>query len=219
MGACASKPWEIDLRDICQRLRCFLRVVRVKSLFICLKLMAQNLNTKYKMSRKIYDPRLVWPYSLLLCGPTVCEKTTWIVELLRHHDELCTHTPKKLIWIYGVEQPDLFETNRKIWFPRQCEFVDGCPDDLLTHLEQIFEFLKTHPSMLSWTDFGEAIVVGTRFPGSNVHDMLGYLFHDWRKLSKQSPPQGLDKFIRSLFQNGFNPQNVANRRLSLLSCK
>ena len=23
MGACASKPREIDLRDICQRLRCF----------------------------------------------------------------------------------------------------------------------------------------------------------------------------------------------------
>ena len=23
MGACASKSWEIDLRDICQRLRCF----------------------------------------------------------------------------------------------------------------------------------------------------------------------------------------------------
>ena len=23
MGACVSKSWEIDLRDICQRLRCF----------------------------------------------------------------------------------------------------------------------------------------------------------------------------------------------------
>ena len=23
MGVCASKPWEIDLRDTCQRLRCF----------------------------------------------------------------------------------------------------------------------------------------------------------------------------------------------------
>ena len=23
MGACESKPWEIDLRDICQGLRCF----------------------------------------------------------------------------------------------------------------------------------------------------------------------------------------------------
>ena len=98
--------------------------------------MAQNLNTKYKMSRKIYDPRLVWPYSLLLCGPTGCGKTTWIVELLRHDDELCIHTPKKLIWIYGVEQLDLFVTIKKIWFPHQCEFVDGCPDDLLTRLEQ-----------------------------------------------------------------------------------
>ena len=48
---------------------------------------------------------------------------------------------------------------------------------------------------------------------SNVHDMLDYLFHDWRKLSKQSPSQGLDKLIRILFQNGFDPQNVVNRRL------
>ena len=136
MGACASKPWEIDLRDICQRLRCFLRVVEVKSLFTRLKLMAQNLNLKSKMSKKIYDPRLVWPYSLLLCGPTGCGKTTWIIELLKHHEELCSHTPKKLIWIYGVEQPDLFETIRKIWFPRQCEFINGFPEDLLTRLEQ-----------------------------------------------------------------------------------
>ena len=90
-----------------------------------------------KMTKRSYDPRLVWPYSLLLCGPTECGKTTWIIELLRHHDELCTHAPKKLIWIYGVEQPDLFETIRKIWLPRQCEFVDGCPDDLLTRLEQM----------------------------------------------------------------------------------
>ena len=62
------------------------------------------------MIKKIYDPRLVWRYSLLLCGPTGCGKTTWIVELLEHHEELRTHTPKKLIWIYGVKQPDLFET-------------------------------------------------------------------------------------------------------------
>ena len=72
----------------------------------------------------------------ILCGPTGCEKTTWIVELLKHHEELCSHTPKKLIWIYGVEEPDLFETIRKIWFPRQCEFINGFPEDLLTRLEQ-----------------------------------------------------------------------------------
>ena len=99
--------------------------------------MAQNLNTKSKLTKKIYNPCLVWSYSLLLCAPTGCGKTIWIVELLKHHEELCTHTPKKLIWIYGVEQPDLFETIRKIWSPRQCEFIYGFPEDLLTRLEQM----------------------------------------------------------------------------------
>ena len=80
-------------------------------------------------------------------------------------------------------------------------------------MDNLFEFLKTHPSVLTWTDFGEAIVNGTRLPGSNVHDMLDYLFHDWRKLFKQLPPQGLDKLTRILFQNDFDPQNVVNRRL------
>ena len=80
-------------------------------------------------------------------------------------------------------------------------------------VDNLFEFLKTDPSVLSWTDFGEAIVDGMRLPGSNVHDMLDYLFHDWQKLSKQSPLQGLDKLILMLFQNGFDPKNVVNRRL------
>ena len=89
-------------------------------------------------------------------------------------------------------------------------------------VDNLFEVLKTHPSVLSWTDFGEAIVDGMQLQGSNVYDMLDYLFHNWRKISKQSPPQGLDTLIRFLFQNGFDPQNVMNRRLrteSLLSCK
>ena len=89
------------------------------------------------MTKKIYDPRLVWPYSFLLCGPPRSGKTTWIIELLRHYEELCSHTPQKLIWIYGVEQPDLFETIKKIWFPHQCEFINGFPEDLLTRLEQM----------------------------------------------------------------------------------
>ena len=121
MGACISKLWEIDLRDICQRLRCFLLVVKDKLLFI-LQMVLKSKTLK-KMSKKIYDPRLVWPYSLLFCGPTGCGKTTWIVELLKSHEEMCTHMPKKLIRIYGVEQPELFKTIKEIWAPRQCEFI------------------------------------------------------------------------------------------------
>ena len=84
-------------------------------------------------------------------------------------------------------------------------------------VERLFEFLKAHPSLLTWTDFGEAIVNGIRLPVTDVHEMLNYLFHDWRKFSKQSPPQGLDKLIPVLFQNGFDPQDVVNRRLKVLS--
>ena len=84
-------------------------------------------------------------------------------------------------------------------------------------VERLFEFLKYHPSILTWTDFGEAIVNGIHLPGTNVHEMLDYIFHDWRKFSKQSPPQGLDKLIPALFQNGFDPQEVVNRRLKVFS--
>ena len=44
--------------------------------------------------------------------------------------------PKKLIWIYGVEQPDRFKTIKEIWTPRQCEFVEGFPEDLMSRLEK-----------------------------------------------------------------------------------
>ena len=63
-------------------------------------------------------------------------------------------------------------------------------DGIIYHnkVDNLFEFLKTHPLILLWTDFGEAVVDGMRLQGSYIYDMLGYLFHDWRKISKQSPP-------------------------------
>ena len=42
-------------------------------------------------------------------------------------------------------------------------------------VEQLFEFFKSHPSILMWTDFGEAIVNGTHLPGTNVMLLCGYL--------------------------------------------
>ena len=65
-------------------------------------------------------------FGLILCSYVVrrsVEKPNWIVELSRSHEELCTHTLKKLIWIYGVEQPDPFEAIKGIWAPCQCEFI------------------------------------------------------------------------------------------------
>ena len=44
--------------------------------------------------------------------------------------------PKKLIWIYGVEQPELLKTIKEIWAPHQCEFIEGFPEDLMSRLEK-----------------------------------------------------------------------------------
>ena len=114
MRACVSKPWEIDLRDICQRLRCFFACCKGQIVIHTTEVDSAEIEDIEENVKKIYDPRLVWPYSLLLCGPTGCGKTTWIVELLKSHEEVCTHMPKKLIWIYGVEQPELFKTIKEI---------------------------------------------------------------------------------------------------------
>ena len=148
MGACVSKPWEIDLRDFCQRLCCYFVCCKGQIIVHTPEIDGSEPESEIQDDKKIYEPRLVWPYSFLLCGPTRCRKTTWIVELLKHHEELCTHTPKKLIWIYGVEQQDLFETIRNIWFPRQCEVVDGFPEDLLTRVEQ----MRYHGSLCIFDD-------------------------------------------------------------------
>ena len=88
-------------------------------------------------------------------------------------------------------------------------------------VERLFEFLKTHPSLLTWTDFGEAIVNGIHLPGSNVHEMLDYLFHDWRKFSKQSPPQGLDKKFLYYFKTDSIPRmlSIEDQKSSLMLTK
>ena len=58
MGVCASKSWEIDLRDICQRLRCF---------FVCCKgqiivhtsseVDGSEPEPEIQDDKKVYDPR------------------------------------------------------------------------------------------------------------------------------------------------------------------
>ena len=87
------------------------------------------------MEKKVYDLRLTWPYSLLCCGSTGSGKMSFVLGLLKNHEILSTHTPHKLIWIYGVSQPELFREIHAIWQNRECEFIEGFPDDLLSRLE------------------------------------------------------------------------------------
>ena len=114
------------LRDICQRLLCFFECCKGQIIVHTSEVDGSEPEPVIQDDKKDLWPPSCFAIFLTFMWSNWMGKTTWIVELLKHHEELCTHTPKKLIWICGVEQPDLFETIKKIWFPRQCEFVDGC---------------------------------------------------------------------------------------------
>ena len=81
-------------------------------------------------------------------------------------------------------------------------------------VDLLFEFLLSHPSLLKWTNFGEAIVNGNRITG--IYDILDFIFHDRRKPSKQSPPRGLEELIRGLSLLGFDPNSLVNQRVKAI---
>ena len=83
-------------------------------------------------------------------------------------------------------------------------------------VDLLFEFLLSHPSVLKWTNFGEAIVNRNRITCSDIYDILDIIFHHQRKLSKQSPPRGLEELIRGLSLPGFDPNSLVNRRVKAI---
>ena len=74
MGVCASKPWEIDLRNICQRLHCFFACCESQIIFHTSELDGSEPEFEIQDVKEIYDPHLVWPYSLLVCGQPDAER-------------------------------------------------------------------------------------------------------------------------------------------------
>ena len=57
MGACASKPWEIDLQDICQGLRCFFACC--KGHIVIHTTGGAEIEDIEENVKKTYDPSLV----------------------------------------------------------------------------------------------------------------------------------------------------------------
>ena len=89
------------------------------------------------IDKKVYGPHLTWPYSLLCCGPTGSGKMSFLLRLLKNQEILSTHTSQKLIWIYGVSQPEFFRKICAMWQNRKCELIEGFPTDLLSCLESM----------------------------------------------------------------------------------
>ena len=82
-----------------------------------------------------YDIRLKAPYSMTLSGVSGSGKTTWTLNFFKNHHVLVTETPKHLIWLYGVAQPELFDEIKRS-FSGTCEFISGFPENFYSVIEQ-----------------------------------------------------------------------------------
>ena len=55
-----------------------------------------------------------YPFTMIVAGPTMSGKSTWIKELLLHNTALISPPPNRIIWIYKRWQPLYGELRMKL---------------------------------------------------------------------------------------------------------
>jgi hypothetical protein len=73
------------------------------------------------MAREVdFDPRLHHPFTAMVCGPTQCGKTRFVLQLIRNANFI-NPPPERIIWCFGCYQDDYRNSD--------CiEFVEGIPN-------------------------------------------------------------------------------------------
>ncbi len=75
------------------------------------------------MERCVYfDLRFHHPSTFMVVGPSQSGKTRFIVKLIRSASHMIDNSPERIIWCYGIHQPELFHELRDV-----VEFVEGIP--------------------------------------------------------------------------------------------
>ena len=82
------------------------------------------------------------------------------------------------------------------------------------NVDLLFEFLLSHPSLLKWTNFGEAIVNGNRITGSHIYDLLDFTIEG--NCPSNHNPKSLEELIKGLSLLGFDLNNLANQRVRVI---
>jgi hypothetical protein len=70
-----------------------------------------------------FDPRLQHPFTCMVCGPTQCGKTQFVIKLIKN-SSFINPPPERIIWCYGCYQREFDRLSR-------VEFVEGIPDESL----------------------------------------------------------------------------------------
>lgn len=59
------------------------------------------------MEKQTFDVRLKHDSTLVVCGPSGSGKTELVKRLITHRNEMLDKPPKRIVWFYGVYQPQL----------------------------------------------------------------------------------------------------------------
>ena len=83
------------------------------------------------------DLRFRTPFSMIVSGVSGSGKTSWVLKLLKNYGIIVRDAKeyKKLLWISGTKQPELFKTIKET-FDGTCEFLTELPEDLYATLEK-----------------------------------------------------------------------------------
>lgn len=75
------------------------------------------------VKHKRYDIFLKHPFTMIVCGPTGCGKTTWLKKLLNSREFVSKPSVKKVYYFYG-EWQDAYREMKDV------VFIQGLPDDI-----------------------------------------------------------------------------------------
>ncbi|XP_045168554.2 uncharacterized protein LOC123531554 [Mercenaria mercenaria] len=68
------------------------------------------------------------PFTMMISGPTACGKTTFVKDLLQHHNTRIQPTVQRIVWLYKRWQP-LYGVIQSTVYP-EVEFYQGIPSDI-----------------------------------------------------------------------------------------
>src|SRR5258706_13848 len=81
----------------------------------------------FQTNNKVYSAdslKLVQPFNCVIAGPTQCDKTFFLTELLVHNKQLCLKPIDRLVYCYGTWLPETF-TRLKRHFGDRLELHSG----------------------------------------------------------------------------------------------
>ena len=116
------------------------------------------------------------PTTIQVSGPTGCGKTRLVLRILQHR--LIEPFPRRIIWVYGEDQPDYYEA--KLYHPN-IEFIKGWREDLydsispdVTNLLIIDDQMSKASSSSSLTDL---FAVGSHHKNMTILNLIQNVFN------------------------------------------